>query len=306
MSDPIAAVSVHAVEQHGHVSVRQAAAAGLSRKALPRLAKAKSVVRVHRGVYRLASAPVTWQGRLMAAVLAAGDDAVASHAWAAALHGIERVPRPIDPEITIPAHRTLVVPGVRIHRSRDLESCDTVVKDGIPATSGARTSIDLAPRLSEDEIMAVIDELICSRATTRRWQHRRAVALQRGRRRVEVIARITAPGAEDEFWSWLERRFDTTVVRQHGLPRPAYNVPLYDGEGLIGYADACWVQRGVTVVVEVEGLRFHRLAATRRKDARKSNRHALAGRVPLRFLYTDVVGYPAQVAATIRRALDSA
>lgn len=305
MPDPIAAISARARDQHSHVTTAQAVADGVSRKALHRLARAGVLVRVHHGVYRLASARVAWQGRLMAAVLAAGDGAVASHAWAAHLHGITRVDMGTEPEITVPGHRTLAIPGVRIHRSRDLPSCDTTVKQGIPATSGARTSIDLASRLPEEEIMTVTDEMICSRATTRKWQHRRAVALHRGRPGVHVIVRITRPGAEDEFWSWLERRFDTGVVRAHGLPVPAYNVPLSDNRGFIGYADACW-ERALTVVVEVDGLRFHRLISTRRKDARKSNRHALAGRIPLRFVYTDVVQNPACVAAEILRALDRA
>lgn len=174
---------------------------------------------------------------------------------------------------------------------------------GIPATSGARTAIDLADgHLTATEIMAMVDDLICRKATTRAWLHRRARALAAGRAGVGVIVRITRPGAEDDFWSWLERRFDTGVVAAFGLPSPAYNVSVRDRRGRIGIADACW--DGPRDVV-VERLRFHRLAASRRRDARKANRYALSGRIPLRFTYVDVVEHPAWVAAQVREALEA-
>lgn len=221
---------------------------GISKYAIRRLRERGLIDWVHPNVYRLTSATVTWKGRLMAAVLAAGPGAVASHAWALKLHGIDRI----------------------------------VTVDGIPATSGARTAVDLAGTLSEADLMAVVDDVICRRKSTRRWMHRRACHLQHGRPGVGVIVRITAPGAEKDFWSWLERRFDRDVVTRFGLPTPVYNVPVHDDRGRIGYADASW-EPGWAVVVELDGLRFHTLSRQRRRDARQHNRYATSGRIPMRF-----------------------
>lgn len=259
----------------------------------------------HPNVYRLAAAPVTWKGRLMAGVLAARTGAVASHGWAAKLHGIERVDVPVQPEVTIGATSVRVIEEIRVFRTRELQNCDIVTVDGIPATSGARTAVDLAGWLGKADTMAVVDDTICLRRSTRRWLHRRACALRKGRRGVEVIVWITRPGAEDQFWSWLERRFDRDVVARFGLPAPAYNVGVRDGRGLIGHADASWEPRW-PVVVEMDGLHFHRLTGNRRKDARKHNRYATSGRIPLRFTYEDVTKAPQQVARTIREALERA
>lgn len=132
--------------------------------------------------------------------------------------------------------------------------------------------------------MALTDDLICAKKTSRAWQFERACSLAAGRAGVDVIMRITRPGAEGEFWSWLERRFHVAIVTAYDLPIPQYNVPLRDTEGLIGYADVCW-ELARSVVVELDGLRFHRLTKARGKDSRKANRYALSGRIPLRFTY---------------------
>lgn len=302
-----ARAAVHAIaeSQHGCFAMSQAAERDISRRTVAAMLAAGEIIRGHRGVYRMASAPVTWRARLMAAVLAAGSGAVASHAWAAWLHGMDRVWLPTEPEVTVPAKRTVVLPGVTVHRSRDLSSCDRTTEANIPATSPARTNVDLAARLPVTQRMALTDDLICRRKTTRSWQYERACALAPGRPGANVIVDITKPGAEGEFWSWLERRFHVGVVEGFGLPVPRYNVPLYDDEGRIGFADACW-DLSRSVVVELDGLRFHELSAARRADTRKANRYALSGRLPLRFTYRDVVDHPEDVAATIRTAVQRA
>lgn len=304
--EPVARLSPFTTDQYGHVTTVQAATVDVSPKDLHRLKNRQLLVRAHARVYRMVCVPETREGHAMAAVLAGGEGAVLSHSWAAWLHGIDRVPLTEEPEITKPGRMPPRIPGLAVHSSRELESCDTTTIRGIPVTSGARTNVDLADgRLDHSEIMAVTDDLICRKATTRAWQHRRACHLAAGRAGVSLIMRITRPGAENEFWSWLERRFDSGVVTAFNLPRPAYNIAVHDDRGRIGIADACW--RGPRdVVVEVDGLRFHRLTAARRRDSRKSNRYALSGRIPLRFSYIDVVRHPAAVAAQVREALAAA
>lgn len=302
---PLDALAGDTSRQHHHFATWQARAAGVSKHTIYRLRQRGLIERVHPDVYRLTSARVTWKGRLMAAVLAAGPGAVASHAWALRLHGIDRVDVPVEPDVTIRASGIRVIAGVTVHRTRELERCDIVTVDGIPATSGTRTAVDMAGQLGEADTMSVVDDLICGRKATRPWMHRRASHLQKGRPGTDVIVRITAPGADKDFWSWLERRFDQTVVAAFGLPVPAYNVAVYDARGRIGYADASW-EPGWPVLAELDGLRFHSLSHQRRKDAQQHNRYATSGRVPLRFTYQDVVKTPELVARTIRDALDQA
>lgn len=241
----------------------------------------------------------------MAAVLAAGEGAVAAGSWAARLHGVERAEPTEEPEVLRPGRRKPLLTGVIVHRTVELARCDTTSLRGIPTTSGARTVIDLSSNLEASDVMALADDMICRRRTSRDRLYRRARELQRGRGGVNTIVAITHPDAEGDFWSWLERWFSQNVVAQFGLPQPAYNVAVHDDEGFIGHADACW-ERRLTVVAELEGLRFHNLPSARRRDARRANRYALSGRIPLRFTYEDVTKEPGRVAAEIRRALVAA
>lgn len=295
-----------AVNQHGHVTTWQAVNVGVTHQALSRLTRQGALIRVHPGVYRLASAPVTFEARAMAAVLAAGPGAVASHSWAARLLGITRVPVTATPEVVCPGNRPSRIAGVNVHSSRELEGCDTTTAQHVPVTSGARTAIDLAhDRLDQAATMALVDDLITLEATSREWQCRRARHLGNGRSGVDVIVRITKPGAEDEFRSWLERCYDLTVIHAFGLPRPSYNVAVDDKRGRIGIADAVW-EIGRGVVVELDGLRFHSLSRNRQRDAGKTNRYVLSGRIALRFSYLDVVRTPDKVADQVRQALEAA
>lgn len=298
----LAALAAVTAKQFGHFSLDQARQVNVGRGAIDRLRQRGVVVRVQPRVYRLTSVAESEKGRLVAALLAAGNGAVASHSWAAWLLGLDRVKRTRHPEITVVGGSRRTLRGVVIHRTAQLETCDTDKKEGIAFTSGARTVIDLAARLAVEQRMALADEAVRLRCTSREWLYQRARALGNGRVGVATITWITRPGAEGEFWSWLERTFDRGVVRAHRLPRPDYNVPLYDDDGFVGIADACW-RADCMVVTEVDGMRFHESAAQRLKDAHQSNRHALSGRVALRFPYEDVVGRPYVVATQIRKAL---
>ena len=75
--------------QHGVIHRRQALAAGHTAKAIEIRLRRAEWTPVHQGVYRLAGALATWHQRVMAACLAAGPRAVASHRAAGALWGFD-------------------------------------------------------------------------------------------------------------------------------------------------------------------------------------------------------------------------
>jgi hypothetical protein len=302
-SRSLAALFAHTDGQRGHFTVAQAAAAAVTASSLSRLRRVGLVEDVFHGVLRVTSHPQTDEGLAVAAALAAGG--VVSHSWAAWLLGSKRVARTRQPEVVVAGDSRVRIRGVTAHRTAQLDPCDVTTERGVPITSGARTTVDCARLLGIDQRMTMADEMIAARHTTRAWLHRRARALQRSRPGVATLAWITRPGAEGEFWSWLERRFNTGVVRAHCLPAPEWNVALRDATGFIGFGDAVW--RGVReVVVEIEGLRFHSQPEHRRKDARRANRYVLSGRVPLRFTYQDVLAHAGRTAAHVREALAAA
>src|SRR3954451_4322934 len=74
-----------AARQHGVVTAKQLAAAGLGRAAISERTGVGRLHRLHRGVYAVGHSAPSHHQRWMAAGLACGDGAVLSHGSAAAL-----------------------------------------------------------------------------------------------------------------------------------------------------------------------------------------------------------------------------
>lgn len=113
-------VAKTAARQYGVVSVRQLRDAGMDADAVRLRVRAGRLHRLHRGVYAVGHRGLSWRGRWLAAVFAAGDGAVLGHRSAAELWGFLR-PEPGSIDITVPG-RSGRRPrrGIRFHRPRRL------------------------------------------------------------------------------------------------------------------------------------------------------------------------------------------
>ena len=92
--------------------------------------------------------------RAEAAVMACGERSVLSHGSAAALFGLRKWPR--IPEISSPLRRDHK--GIRSHRTATLTRADVTIRDGIRVTTVARTAADIAPRLTDIQLVRAIHE----------------------------------------------------------------------------------------------------------------------------------------------------
>lgn len=131
-----------AADQLGLVTRRQARD-HLTRKALESRLSTKRLETERRGVYRFPGTPPTRWQTLLAACLAAGPGAVASHRSAAELWSMpdviaERL------ELTVPAPMWLRLPGVQGHQSTVLPAAHCASRHGVPVTTPARTLADLS------------------------------------------------------------------------------------------------------------------------------------------------------------------
>lgn len=143
-------IAALAAKQHGLFTRRQALAAA-GRGLIEQRLEAGRWRRVHRGVYRLTGAPQTREQAILAACLAAGPFALASHSIAAELWrlpGFEGGPI----EISVPRGRWPRLPNVVIHTSAHLTKRDGTVIGVIPVTSPARTLSDLAASVEEGRL----------------------------------------------------------------------------------------------------------------------------------------------------------
>jgi very-short-patch-repair endonuclease len=268
--------------QHGVVARGQLRALGFSARWIHhRLAKGR-LHPVWRSVYAVGRPQLTPYGRWMAATLTCGSTAMLSHDSAAALREIRRGSEaPLEVSVLSavrPRRRGLV-----IHRRAEL---DPDRCRGIPVTRPVCTLIDVAARLPASEIEAAINEADKLGLVSPGQLRRSLDAITRrpgvGRLR-SILDRQNFLLTDSE----LERRF-LSLLRSAGLPEPE------TGRYVNGFkVDFFWPHLGL--IVETDGLRYHRTPAQQTRDRRRDQVHAATGLTPLRFTHAQVRYEPAHV-----------
>ncbi len=276
-----------ALSQHGVVSTAQLNAAGLARGAIHHRVQRGRLHRIHRGVYAVGHARLTWHGRLWAALLACGGPGAAliSHRSAAALH--ELLPRPGGPVDVTSLRRSSSTPAIRVHRGDTIT--DAAEVDGLPCTTVSRTLVDLADVLTPHRL-----ERVVHRAEELRVLDTRGLA-EPGRR---SLTRALATLAHDEpaiTRSELEERF-LSLVAESRLPRPELNVDLNGIE-----VDALW--RPQRLVAELDGRATHLTARAFERDRARDARLLLHGLRVVRLTWRQVTREPQATARLLRGLL---
>ena len=273
--------------QHFVVSRGQLLALGVMPKAIKYRVSVGRLHRVHAGVYAVGRPELSRSGVLMAAVLACGAGAVLSHRSAAELWGI----RPRGPvEVTVPPSRTPKRPGMTVYRRVLASECYTR-RRAIPVTTPARTLVDIAPYLPADDLERAINE--ADRLDVIDPERLRASLIElKGTRGVPKLTTLLDRRTFTLTDSALERRFKP-IVRAAGLPDPLTQ------QWVNGFrVDFFWPDLGL--VVETDGLRYHRTPAQQARAHVRDQTHLTAGLQPLRFTHAQVVYDKPYVEATLR------
>jgi predicted transcriptional regulator of viral defense system len=286
-----------AARQHGVVARRQLLAHGIDGELIQRRLESGHLHRVHLGVYAVGHPNLTPNGRLMAAVLACGADALLSHRSAAALWGIAaRRSGRID--VTVHRESSRSRPGIAIHRPRELQSGDRRSRYGIPVTAPSRTLLDLAGVLGAPALREAIQA--ADRCELLEVDRLIEIATHSSGRRGTgtLLSLLSRYRPLPETRSWLEDRF-LPLVDDAGLSRPAVDVVVEGFE-----VDCLWPDE--RVIVELDSYGFHRDPETFESDRRRDVALQLAGYVVLRFTYRRVVDEPREVIAELVAALTQA
>jgi very-short-patch-repair endonuclease len=246
---------------------------------------------VRAGVYAVGRRELSDRGRWMAAVLSCGPDAVLSHGSAAALWGFR--PRRFDEiEVSVPLAVVRRRSGIVVHRRANLRATDLTAHDGIPVTTPVCTLVDIATSLKRGQLEAAVTE--ADRLNLVDPERLRSALLCMPRRPGrgilrETLDRTTFTLTESE----LERRF-LPLARDAGL------TPPLTGQRVNGLkVDFYWPDLGL--VVETDGLRYHRTPVQQAKDRVRDQTHTAAGLTTLRFTYAQVCFEPRHVRATLAR-----
>jgi very-short-patch-repair endonuclease len=278
-----------AERQHGAVAWRQLIELGFSRPAIKhRIAKGR-LHPIWRGVYAVGRPQLSLHGRWLAAVLSCGPGAVLSHGSAAALWQL----RPWiggEVEISVPVNGPRRRPGIALRRRSVLTAGNVTRHHGIPVTTPVCTLIDIATRLDRRRLEAAINE--ADKRDLVGPEELRAALEGLGRRPGLRALRDTLDATTFTLTdSELERRF-LPIARSARLPSPE------TGRRVNGFkVDFYWPDLGL--IVETDGLRYHRTPAQQARDRLRDQAHAAAGLTPLRFTRAQVRFEPGHVRATL-------
>jgi very-short-patch-repair endonuclease len=167
---------------------------------------------------------------------------------------------------------------------------DIVVHDDIPVTSPARTLVDQATEVSAIELERAINDAdkrdLIDPETLREELNR-----FEGEPGVKELRNLLDKLSFRLSDSDLEIYFRRLVVAAK-LPRPLSKQRVNRYE-----VDFFWPDLGL--VVETDGLRYHRTPSAQIRDARRDRAHVMAGMTPLRFTHYEVRFEPRRVRASL-------
>lgn len=225
------AVTRLAARQYSLAHRNQLLQLGMTRRQLQARVDSRWLVPVHRTVYRLAGGRSSPEQALLAACMATGPSAVASHRSAAVLwrlRGVDDAPA----EITVLGDRHCRLAGVAVRRTERLDPVDVSHRVRIPVTAPARTLLDLGAVVPSDVVESALEDALM----------RRLVGLPL---LTTTLARLGGPGRRGAgvLRALVEERDTATastqsvleddlvrVLRRGGLPEP---VRQYEVGGVV-------------------------------------------------------------------------
>ena len=148
--------------QYSLANRKQALELGMTSRQLHDRLESGLLVPVHQGVYRLSGAAQSTEQALLAACMAAGSGAVASHRSAAALWALRGVEAD-TPEVTCLGTRRPELRGVLVHRTDRLDRIDASRRLRIPVTTPARTLLDLGAVAPALVVEAALEDALMRR-----------------------------------------------------------------------------------------------------------------------------------------------
>jgi very-short-patch-repair endonuclease len=245
---------------------------------------------VARGIYAVGRAELTPCGKWMAAVLACGGGAVLSHRSAAELWGIgyEEKGR-ID--VTIRRRSRLERAGVKVHSRPKLPERSVLRRFGIPVTHPVQTLIDLATelkplRLERAVNQADVHDLVDPESL-----------------RQSLDGYFGVPGVKT-LRTMLDRHTfrlsdsDLEILFRPLARAAAFSLPL-SKHWVLGYeVDFFFPDHGL--IVETDGLRYHRTPAQQARMVKRDQKHTAAGFRVLRFTHWQIAHAPTEVTQVLR------
>jgi very-short-patch-repair endonuclease len=289
--NPDLAVAALAAEEWSVLSLEELRLCGLTPDMVSTRVRRGQRHWLRQGVYAVGHRKVRLEGEFLAAVKACGAGAVLSHYSAAALWRIvewdER-----HPEVTVRDTTPRIHNGICVHRTRFLDPSDVRRHLRIPATSPARTALDLCSQLADRPARRAVREALSVGLLNPR-QLVRILEGQARRPGAKRLRRIVAAGLAPTRSELEDVVLD--LILAAGLRSPDVNVPIVlDGRHIV--PDFRWPDR--QLIVEADGRAWHDNTLAREDDAERQALLEAHGERVVRVSWDQAVSHAAQ---TIRR-----
>jgi predicted transcriptional regulator of viral defense system len=277
--------------QHGAIARRQLLELGFNAREIEHRVARGRLHLVMRGVYTVGWPHMTRKRWWMASVLACGEGALLSHRSAAALWEIGSEQRG-NIDVSVMRRAELKRRGLRVRGRPSLRAGNVTSHDGIPVTTPLQTLIDLSTELAPIKVERAVNEAdkrdLIDPETLRAELDRRV-----GEPGVKALRALLDKRTFRLSDSDLEILF-RPIAMKAGLPPP------FTKEVVNGF-EVDFFFPGLDLIVETDGLRYHRTPSTQAHDARRDRAHALAGMTPLRFTHYEIKYEPARVRSELTR-----
>jgi very-short-patch-repair endonuclease len=278
--------------QHGVVARRQLLALGFSRRAIEHRVMRGRLHPVMAGIYLVGWPHLTRQRRWMAALLASGEGAALSHRSAAALWEIAAERAGVT-DVSVTRRTRLRRDGLRVRGRSALRADEIVSRQDIPVTNIVRTLIDLATELGPAGLERAVNEAD-KRDLIDPDTLRQRLGDHAGEPGIRTLRSVLDKHTFRLSDSDLEVLFRSIAVAA-GLPLPLT-------KQMVNGFEVDFFFPSLGLIVETDGLRYHRTPSTQARDAKRDRSHVLAGMTPLRFTHYEIKHERAQVRRALERA----
>ena len=242
--------------QLGLVTGNQLIALGWSHNAVVHLVRRGHLIRVRHRVYRTAGSAMTADQAILAAVLAAGERALLSHASGARHWGFTTIPKPDKIHVLTDSWSQPRLEGVQGHRTIWLPDGHRTRHRSIPIAIAERVLVDYCGLVDSKALRAAVNDGLRRKIVTLPRLTRVVDEVPSSGRRsivpmVELLATKVAgydPGGSDPEIDLVE---DLVVA---GFPRPSQQVRVeHDGHTM--FIDVGWPE--LRVGYEYDSLEYH-------------------------------------------------
>lgn len=184
--------------------------------------------------------------------------------------------------------------GLKVRSRPSLAAADVVKREGIPTTSVVQTLVDLATELPDGPLERAVNEadkhdLIDPEAL-----------------RAALTERSGQPGVKRLAFLLDKRTFRLSDDELERLFRPiaaAAGAPVEQTKAWVNEFEVDFYWPSLGLVVETDGLRYHRTPSAQARDRLRDQTHTAAGLTQLRFTHWQVAHEAAHVRSILRRTV---